>query len=92
MHSFTTYLSIYGTMDIVRQAKATQVMYSPGPADVIMPKGIRSPPRGMDALFSDAALLMITVHNAAPTRSRKLPRTERDDESRNATVCLKTPL
>jgi hypothetical protein len=39
-----------------------------------------------------SAFLIITVHSAAPTNKRKLPRTERDDDTRIATVCFKTPL
>lgn len=79
-------------MDTVRQANAAQVKYSPGPAVVIMPCGTVDPLEVIVTLFIDAAFEMITVHNEAPTRSRKLPKTESDDESRKATVCFKTPL
>lgn len=83
---------MYGTMDTVRQANAAQVKYSPGPAVVIMPCGTVDPLEVIVTLFIDAAFEMITVHNEAPTRSRKLPKTESDDESRKATVCFKTPV
>ena len=87
-----TYLSIYGTIDTARQANAAHVRYNPGPTDTVMPNGT------VDELWLTAIELaasvffIITVHSAAPTNKRKLPRTERDDDTRKATVCFKIPL
>lgn len=57
-----------------------------------MPIGTADPFRLIVMELTASAFFTITVHRAAPTRSRKLPKTERDDEIRKATVCFKTPL
>jgi len=56
-----------------------------------MPNGTLDPFWLIAMELTASAFFTITVHRAAPTKRRKLPKTERDDEIRKATVCFKTP-
>lgn len=86
-----TYVSIYGTIDTAKQANAAQVKNSPGPADTII-IGMADPLKVTVLPLTASVFLIITVHRAAPTKSRKLPRIARVEEMKNATVCFITPL
>jgi hypothetical protein len=79
-------------MDTARHANAAQVRYNPGPTDTVMPIGTMAPSWDTVMELTASVFFIITVHRAAPTKSRKLPRTESVDEIRNATVCFRTPL
>jgi hypothetical protein len=87
-----THLSIYGTIDTARHANAAQVRYNPEPTVTVMPNGTFNEFWVTVMPLTSSAFFIITVHRAAPTKSRKLPKTESDDETKNATVCFTTPL
>jgi hypothetical protein len=83
-----THLSIYGTIDTARHANAAQVRYNPEPTVTVMPNGTFNEFWVTVMPLTSSAFFIITVHRAAPTKSRKLPKTE----TKNATVCFTTPL
>jgi len=78
-------------MDTAKHANAAHVKNNPGPADTII-IGMADWPKVTVLSLTASVFFIITVHKAAPTRSRKLPRTARDEEIKKATVCLITPL
>lgn len=87
-----THLSIYGTIDTARTANAAQSRYSPIPTDTSIPSGTEDPFRRNSMVLTASTFLMMTVHRAAPTKSRIDPAMAIVDETRNPTVCLIKPL
>lgn len=83
---------MYGITETASEANAAHVKYKPVPTDTEMPSGTEDPCKVTCMVLTASAFLIMTVHRAAPTRSRILPRIARLDERRNVTVCLATPL
>ena len=83
---------MYGTIDIARTANEAQSRYSPIPTDTLMPSGTEDPLRETSMILMASAFLIMTVHKAAPTKSKIDPAMAIVDEMRNPTVCLIKPL
>lgn len=83
---------IYGMMDASRVANPAHARYRPLPIVTSTPKDTGDPVCPTVISFTDWAFLMMTVHIVAPMRSMKLPRMAKNVDSKNAKVCLATPL
>jgi len=77
-------------MLVTRQANAAQERYNPMPVDTSMPRGTWAG-RTIHVLTSPA-LLMRTVQRAEPARTNMLATTAAKVDTKNAQVCLITPL
>lgn len=88
----TTYLTIYGTIDMRRQANAAQVRYKPLPTETTIPIGVGFPANPMTISLTDSAFLMMTVHIAAPMRINKLPIMAKVVEAKNVKLFFAIPL
>lgn len=83
---------MYGTLDAIRHAVATQARMIPFPIETVIPISTGAEGCPTRKLFMSSAFLTMTVQMITPTRSNRLPRIAKTVEARKPIVCLSRPL